>query len=90
MLQPQGEARVVDQSQLIRQRLSAFLQRRPSWEQLSELGILGRQDAKKGRGVGDWGLNGAVDDAFRNRDWCYFKWCFFWIHCGILVDDDLM
>ena len=40
----QGEARVVDQNQLIRQRLSAFLERRPSWEQLIELGILGRQD----------------------------------------------
>jgi len=35
---------VVDQNQLIRQRLSAFLERRPSWEQLIELGILGRQD----------------------------------------------
>lgn len=41
---PQGEARVVDQQQLIRQRLDAFLQRRPSLEQLLELGILGRQD----------------------------------------------
>lgn len=42
--QKQGEARVVDQNQLIRQRLSAFLERRPSWEQLIELGILGRQE----------------------------------------------
>lgn len=42
--QKQGEARVVDQNQLLRQRLSTFLERRPSREELSELGILGRQE----------------------------------------------
>ena len=42
--QKQGEARVVDQQQLIRQRLEAFLARRPSAEQLLEQGILGRQE----------------------------------------------
>ncbi|CAK9073156.1 unnamed protein product [Durusdinium trenchii] len=41
--QKQGEARVVDQQQLVRQRLEAFLQKRPSPEDLQALGILGWQ-----------------------------------------------
>ncbi len=46
---------MVDQQQLIRQRLEAFLARRPSAEQLLEQGILGRQEWVMGYGWA-WGL----------------------------------
>jgi len=42
MDQKQGEARVVDQRQLLRDRLDEWLKLRPSADELSRLGILGR------------------------------------------------
>eukprot|EP00439_Symbiodinium_sp_Y106_P043448 s2391_g5.t1 len=40
--QKQGEARVVDQQQVIRERLEVFLKQRPAAAELVERGVLGR------------------------------------------------
>lgn len=42
--QKQGEAKVVDQQQLLRQRLQQLLELRPSLEDLQCRGILGRRE----------------------------------------------
>eukprot|EP00438_Fugacium_kawagutii_P025243 Skav201297 [mRNA] locus=scaffold1317:48463:58148:- [translate_table: standard] len=63
-----GEARVVDQQQLIRQRLDAFLQRRPSFEQLLELGILGRQDRMERFGLAQQVVNELLRSRLKSQE----------------------